>query len=136
MVVIIWCPCGTLTPKKCYDSPVILFSLNVIQVVKMASFQKRSGSWRATAKSKSMGRITRTFDTKTEAEAWAKVTQSEIVRGVFVSRQEAENTTLSEALDRYEREVIPARKGAVQASMRIRIWKRTSLAKRSIASIQ
>ena len=62
--------------------------------------------------------------------------ESEMERGVFVSRKEAENTTLAEALERYEREVIPEKKGAVQESMRIRIWKRTPLAKRSTASIQ
>ena len=59
-----------------------------------------------------------------------------MVRGLFVPVKEAENTTLEEALDRYDREVIPAKKGAKQESMRIRIWKRSTLAKRSLASIQ
>jgi len=102
----------------------------------MAYFQQRSGNWRAIIKRNGYERITRTFDTKGEAEVWARAIENEMDRGVFVSRKEAENTTLSEALDRYEREVIPAKKGAVQESMRIRIWKRTPLAKRSIASIQ
>ena len=102
----------------------------------MAYFRKRSGAWEASIEKKGVPRISRTFDTKGEAEIWAATVESEIGRGVFVSRKEAENTTLSEALDRYEREVIPEKKGAVQESMRIRIWKRTPLAKRSIASIQ
>ena len=102
----------------------------------MATFRKRSGSWQALVKKKGFGQIARTFNTKAEAEAWAKVTESEMTRGVFVTRKEAENTMLAEALNRYEREVIPAKKGAVQESMRIRIWKRHPLAKRSIASIQ
>jgi hypothetical protein len=102
----------------------------------MAYFQQRSGNWRAIVKRNGHERITRTFDTKGEAEVWARAIENEMDRGVFVSRKEAENTTLSEALDRYEREVIPAKKGAVQESMRIRIWKRTPLAKRSITSIQ
>lgn len=102
----------------------------------MATFRKRSGAWQALVKRKGFAQIGRTFDTKAEAEAWAKVAESEMVRGVFVSRQEAENTTLSEALDRYEREVIPEKKGAVQESMRVRIWKRHPLAKRSMASLQ
>ena len=102
----------------------------------MATFRKRSGSWQALVKKKGFGQIGRTFDTKGEAEIWARSIENEMDRGIFVSRKEAENTTLSEALDRYEREVIPEKKGAVQESMRIRIWKRTPLAKRSIASIQ
>ena len=59
-----------------------------------------------------------------------------MVRGLFVSIKEAENTSLEEALERYEREVIPGKKGAKQESMRMRIWKRSPLAKRSLASIQ
>ena len=102
----------------------------------MAMFRKRSGSWQALVKKKGFGQIGRTFDTKAEAETWAKIVESEMVRGVFVTRNEAENTTLSEALDRYEREVIPAKKGALQESSRIRIWKRTPLAKRFLASIR
>ena len=102
----------------------------------MATFRKRSGSWQALVKKKGFGQIGRTFETKAEAETWAKIVESEMVRGVFVTRNEAENTTLSEALDRYEREVIPAKKGALQESSRIRIWKRTPLAKRFLASIQ
>jgi integrase len=102
----------------------------------MAHFRKRSGAWEVTVQKKGIGRISRTFDTKAQGEEWAKATEFEIARGVYVSRKEAENTTLDEALDRYEREVIPAKKGAKQESMRIRIWKRSTLAKRSLASIQ
>ena len=102
----------------------------------MATFQKRSGSWRATVTKKGLPRQTRTFDTKADAETWASTVESEMARGLFVSTREAENTTLGEALDRYEREVIPAKKGAKQESMRIRIWKRSPLANRSLASIQ
>ena len=102
----------------------------------MATFRKRSGSWQGLVKKKGYGQISRTFDTKAEAEVWARQLEAEMDRGVFVSRAEAENTTLSEALDRYEREIIPGKKGAKQESMRIRIWKRTPLAKRSLASLQ
>ncbi|MHB8422974.1 MAG: site-specific integrase [Leptospirales bacterium] len=102
----------------------------------MATFRKRSGSWQALVKKKGFGQIARTFDTKAEAEVWARSIKNEMDRGVFVSRKEAEKTTLSEALDRYKREVTPSKKGAVQESMRIHIWKRTPLAKRFLSSIQ
>ena len=102
----------------------------------MAYFRKRSGAWQVVVKKKGFERISRTFDTKAEAEAWAKVTESEMVRGVFVSRIEAENTTLSEALDRYEREISSKKKGVRQEIARIRIWKTHSVAKRFLASIR
>ena len=76
----------------------------------MASFQKRSGSWRAIVKRKGYPIQTRTFDTKAEAEAWAAGIEFEMAHGVFASRAEAENTTLAEALERYAREVLPGKK--------------------------
>jgi len=57
-------------------------------------------------------------------------------RGIFVSREEAENTTLSEALDRYGREISSGKKGDRQEIARIRFWKSHPLAKRFLASIQ
>ena len=102
----------------------------------MATFRKRSGSWQALVKKKGFGQIARTFDTKAAAEAWAKVTEAEMVRGVFISRKEAENTTLSEALDRYEREVSSSKKGHRREKTRISIWKNHPLAKRVLASIR
>ncbi len=120
-------------------SKIVLFSSqreSLFGGERMAYFRKRSGAWEASIEKKGFTRISRTFDTKAEAETWAATVESEMGRGIFLSRKEAENTSLSEALERYEREVIPAKKGAKQESMRIRIWKRSSLANRSIASIQ
>ena len=102
----------------------------------MATFRKRSGSWQALVKKKGFGQIGRTFDTKAEAEAWAKIIEAEMVRGVYFSRKEAEATTLSEALDRYEREISSIKKGHLQEKKRIRAWKTHPLAKRFLATIQ
>ena len=102
----------------------------------MATFRKRSGSWQALVKKKGFGQIGRTFDTKAEVEAWAKIIEAEMVRGVYFSRKEAEATTLSEALDRYEREISSIKKGYLQEKKRIRAWKLHPLAKRFLATIQ
>ena len=100
----------------------------------MATFRKRSGSWQALIKKKGFGQIGRTFDTKAEAESWAKVTESEMVRGVFVSRQEAENTTLSETLDRYLREVSVLKKSHRTEKIYAETWKK-AFGSRSLASV-
>ena len=100
----------------------------------MATFRKRSGSWQAIVKKKGFGQLARTFDAKAEAEAWAKVAESEMVRGVFVSRAEAENTTLSEALDRYLREVSVNKKSHRTEKIYAETWKR-AFGARSLASI-
>ncbi len=102
----------------------------------MAYIRKRLDSWEVSINKKGFPRRSLTFSTKADAEKWARHIEAEMDRSVFVSRKESENTTLEEALDRYERKVIPSKKGARQESMRMRIWKRSSLAKRSIASIQ
>lgn len=102
----------------------------------MAAYQKRSGNWRAIITRKGYPRLSRTFDSKADAERWAGEIEGEIRRGVFVDRREAEETTLLEALDRYEREVTPAKKGAAQERQRIRAWKRDQLALRFLASIR
>ena len=87
-------------------------------------------------KKKGFPRISRTFDTKGEAETWAATVESEIGRGGFISRKEAENTALSEALDRYEREISPPKKGHRREKTRISVWKTHPLAKRFLASIR
>lgn len=102
----------------------------------MAYFRKRSGAWEATIDKKGFSRISRTFDTKSEAEAWASVKESEMVRGVFVSKKEAENTTLFEALDRYSSEVSSKKKGYYQEFRRIENLKKQNIAKRYLATVQ
>ena len=57
-------------------------------------------------------------------------------QGVFVSRNEAETTTLGELLDRYLIEYTADKKGAVSEACRIRKLLRHPLAKRFVESIR
>ncbi len=102
----------------------------------MAYFRRRSGAWEASIEKKGFPRISRTFDTKGEAETWAATVESEIGRGVFVSRKESENTTLSEALDRYISEILPHKKQLRRETNRAIALKRWPISKRSLAQIQ
>lgn len=52
----------------------------------------------------------KTFRTKRDAEDWARQTEDEMVRGVFIRRTPTQKLTLSAALDRYLREVTPGKK--------------------------
>ncbi len=75
----------------------------------MATFRKRGPyQWEAQIRRRGYPAQSKTFETKAEAEAWAKMIESEMSRGVWISRSEAEATTLYEALMRYEEEVSPA----------------------------
>lgn len=102
----------------------------------MAAFQKRSGNWRAIIRRKGFPPISRTFDSLDDAKTWAGETEAKMRRGLFVDQREAEATTLHEALERYEREITPKKKGAVQEQKRITAWKRDPLALRSLAAIR
>ncbi|MHB1633656.1 site-specific integrase [Acidiferrobacter thiooxydans] len=85
----------------------------------MATIQKRGDlQWRARVRRRGYPVQTRTFTTKTKAEAWGRQVEGEMDRGVFVSRAEAESTTLAEALDRYVTEIIPHKKQAAREARR------------------
>lgn len=62
--------------------------------------------------------------------------ESEMARGVWLSRGEAEATTFYEALTRYEEEVSAAKKGAGPESSVLKTLKSTDLAQRPLASIR
>ena len=106
----------------------------------MATFRKRPGpggktAWQAQIIRRGYERQYRTFDTKAEAEAWAAIIESEIARGVFASRAEAEGTTVREALERYTREVVSGKKSKGEISI-VQWWARSALGGRSMASIR
>ena len=68
----------------------------------MATFRKRGPyQWQAQVRKKGQPLQTRTFETRTEAEQWARLIEVEMDKGVFVSRAEAESTPLKELLERY-----------------------------------
>lgn len=98
--------------------------------------QRKSGWWQARIRRKGYPIQSKTFERKAEAEAWARSVENEMDRGVFVSRAEAESTTLQEALKRYEREVTPRKKGADQEKYRIRAVLSMPLASRTLAGIR
>jgi integrase len=103
----------------------------------MASFRKRGEhQWQARVRRKGYPPQLKTFETRVEADAWARKVESGIDGGTFVSRAEAEATSLSEALDRYEREIVPGKKGDVQEKSVIRMWKATTLVLRPMAAIR
>jgi len=101
----------------------------------MASITKRGDFWRAQVR-KDGESISRTFDTKAQALQWSRHTESEMDRGAYYDRTEAEKTTLLEALERYEREIIARKLYPGQELQRVRHWRRQPLAKRYLATLR
>ncbi|KPC57908.1 Shufflon-specific recombinase [Pseudomonas amygdali pv. photiniae] len=61
--------------------------------------------------------------------------ESEIDRGIFVSRTEAERTAFHQLIDRYISEIAPKHKGAYSEIKRLEALKRHPLATRIVAAI-
>ena len=71
----------------------------------MATVTKRGRYWRAQIRRLGFPPQHKSFDTHVEADAWARVVESEMDRGIFASRVEAERTTLAKALERYKTDI-------------------------------
>jgi integrase len=103
----------------------------------MATIRKRGNlQWEARIRKRGYPTTCKTFDTKTDAEMWSRQIESEMDRGVFVSRTEAEKYTLSECLDRYIEEYIPRLKNTRGITYRAKALKKRNLALRIMATIR
>ena len=74
-----------------------------------------SNTWKAVVRKQGWPTAAKTFRTKRDAEDWARRTEDEIVRGVYIQRSPSERMTLAAALDRYLAEVTPSKKPSTQA---------------------
>jgi len=103
----------------------------------MATIRKRGNlQWEVRVRRKGHPVTCKTFETKADAEVWARQIENEIDRGVFVSRYEAERTTLHEALERYIQECIPRLAHVYRETMRARGLQRRAIASRLLSSIR
>lgn len=82
--------------------------------------QRTSGYWQAIVRRKGAPDQSKTFRKKKDAEAWAATIESEIARGVFVSRDEAEKTTFAKVAERFEEEVLPNKRSGDRDVYRLR----------------
>lgn len=76
--------------------------------------------WQARVRKKGQPLQVKTFDKKSQAQAWGRQIESEMDRGVFVSRSESEQTTLSTAIKEYIKDVIPHLRGSAGAISSLR----------------
>ncbi|WP_439670882.1 site-specific integrase [Cupriavidus necator] len=102
----------------------------------MAYISQRGEYWRVEIRRRGYKPIYRTFDTRQQAQQWARRTEGEMDAGMYVDRTEAERTTLREALERYQREIVPTKRYPKQEITRIARWLRHELAYRTLASLR
>ena len=75
-----------------------------------------SNTWKAVIRRKGWPTTARTFRIKRDAEDWARKTEDEMRRGVYVAQSSARNLTIESALNRYLQEVTPTKKPSTQVT--------------------
>lgn len=103
----------------------------------MATFVKTpSGKWKAMVRLQGWPATIKTFRTKKDATDWARNTEDEMVQGVFIKRASTLRFTVSDAIDRYLREVTTTKAETTQeAEVRRAAIVRAKLGNYSMATI-
>ncbi len=101
----------------------------------MASFRQHGNGWQARVRRKGHPDQTKTFQSKVDAEKWARAIESAVDKGQFVDINEAQCTTLGNLIERYLSEVTPTMKGAAFDTIRLNAIKRKPIATWSMAKL-
>lgn len=102
----------------------------------MATITRRKHGWQAEVRRKGFRPVSRQFTNRGEAIAWARKVESDMDRRTYVDLTTAERTTLRDALDRYEKEITPHKKGKVQEASRLGVLRNGQLAPMFLTSIR
>lgn len=87
----------------------------------MATLVKTAaGTWKAVIRKTGWPSTVKTFRTRRDALDWARRTEDEMVRGVYIQRAPPERMTLESAMRRYLAEVTPGKRPVTQVSERRR----------------
>lgn len=102
----------------------------------MATIRKLRGRWQAQVRRRGTKPRCKSFDTKQEAEKWARELEAVVDRfGAAPDTRILESTTLRELLERYKTEVSPTKRGAVQEIQRIGVLQRHDIAFRTMIGL-
>jgi integrase len=98
----------------------------------MASFRQRNNKWQARISRQGFPAEVRTFDTKADAQRWAREVERAMDVGSFASASKANDKTLYDLIERYVDEVTPTKKGAKREAEGLRFILRHKIAQHSV----
>ena len=101
----------------------------------MASIRSRSNKWQARVSRKGEQSQVKTFQSKEDAERWARSVEVEWDRGTYTNIHQAQKTTFGELIERYLREVTPLMRGASADTIRLKAIMRRPIAKENMATL-
>ncbi len=94
----------------------------------MATIRKLRGRWQAQVRRRGMKPRCKSFDSKLEAEKWARELEAQVDRfGAAPDAKILESTTLGQLLERYQLEISPLKRGSTQEIQRIDVLPRHNL---------
>lgn len=102
----------------------------------MASIRKHGNKWQVRINRKGHAELSQSFLNRADAERWSRQIEVQLDQGTFVDISEAQVTSFTDVIERYRREVTPAKKGAKQEGYRLDVLKRSKLARLALGSIR
>ena len=82
--------------------------------------KKGEGQYHVQIRKRGYPTQTKTFTKEVDAKRWATIIESEMERGVFVSRTEAEATLVKDVLQRFAAEILPTKRSEQSDKSRIK----------------
>lgn len=82
--------------------------------------KKGEGQYHVQIRKRGYPTQTKTFTKEADAKRWATIIESEMERGVFVSRSEAEATLVRDVLQRFATEILPTKRSEQSDKSRIK----------------
>ncbi|MDO8067920.1 site-specific integrase [Janthinobacterium sp. SUN206] len=82
--------------------------------------KKGEGQYHVQIRKRGYPTQTKTFTKEADAKRWATIIESEMERGVFVSRTEAEATLVKDVLQRFATEILPTKRSEQSDKSRIK----------------
>lgn len=95
----------------------------------MASIRFRSNKWQARVSRKGEQSLVKTFQSKEDAERWARSIEVEWDKGTYQNTHQAQKTTFGELIERYLREVTPLMRGTKEDTIRLKAILKKPIAK-------
>jgi integrase len=95
----------------------------------MATFRKRNNRWQAQVRRADATPLTKTFDSRAEAAAWARAQETRLSNARPTARRfDLRSITVGDLIDRYAGEVTPIKRSAVNEAIRLQLIRRDPLA--------
>lgn len=101
----------------------------------MASFRQRNNKWQARVSGKGYPTEVKTFDSKIDAQKWAREVESTMDSGTYQDRSMANDQQLYDILQRYKLEVTPTKRGAKREAEGISFMQRNKIAAHSMTKL-